>query len=696
MVLRASTQSPRTISLAERLYIRLSAPGKGALSKLLYCMPPPIDGCRVGSVVAGAAASIAAYGATLIQPSGAFLEIANQVQALAAETSDIVDRGDWPPELADPVFRSFRLVPAWALMPRLLAGDLPDGAITTVGAELAFSLAIRKPFKKSFAEHLVEALTDKPKLCNDGTPVWRRKSIKALVAANSIFEIGRSTEQEAAFVDGFALALTRLFRTRIALASEKDHQAVLNHRTQSVQQMRESATWLRQQVEAGDEAAMQMMLGILGFIPMPLVLDLPIVGPWSGDYPMALDFDDGCLKTSMGLFVTGGAKPRAASGATIVPAGDVIVKPTPRFLLAALAAKREATPQARTCGSLLPGAAARSHDMTRANGGNDLPRLKASVARFSNGFGKFAIGVGIDRYLAALVTNDPRIVPTGKFYYAQASREEIWSATQTLYDALGWGETVDMVGGLAVGSQVTPAEPTVARWAEWMRREVEDLAPGRRYTFKSLSLHHNAFAQASASLATFLLALRERKPVHLLASDCVSERVSVSVDDKRCGLIKAAHKVPLHGLLVEQVTLWLAHCRCIDDRLAKLGIDVSSPLRQRLRDILAGKKVPMFFTINWRKGVHSISSDDLAKWWPQDLGLDANFARHFWQPTLRRAGVSSSDIDVYERHHLRGTDARSSTSNKVAANVRQHILAAMDIVVRRLQIQAIPGLAGRA
>jgi hypothetical protein len=100
----------------------------------------------------------------------------------------------------------------------------------------------------------------------------------------------------------------------------------------------------------------------------------------------------------------------------------------------------------------------------------------------------------------------------------------------------------------------------------------------------------------------------------------------------------------------------------------------------------------MFFAINRRKGVHSITADELAKWWQQELGLEANFARHFWQTALRSTGVSSSDIDAFVRHHQRGSDARSSSSSKVPAIVRQEILDAMDCIVDRLKIQAIPGL----
>lgn len=692
MALRISDFHQQTVSLVERLHSRLSVPAKGALTQLAYCLPPPVDGCRVGNVIAGAAASVEAYRVTLVKPSAAFLEVAEKIKVLAMETTDFLDRREWPAELVDPLYRSFRRSPSWALMFRICGSDMPEGAVAAVGGELALSMATRKPFNQSFAQHLVEALTGNPAICSDGTPIWRKKALKSLVAANALFECGRNAAHEAAASDGFTLALGRIFRARIALAREKDHQAVLDHRAQSMAQIRQSAAWLRQRVEAGDESAMQMVIGILGLVPMSLVLDMPLLGPWTDDYLMGFDLDEGCLKTTHSLFVSGGAKPHPGRDSAVVPAGEVIVKPFPRFLLAALSKKRDATPQARTVGALLTKASARSRDMTMASSGNDKPRLKATVARFANGLGKFAVNEGIDRYLAALITNDPRVVPTGKFFYAQASRDEIWSATQSLYQALGWGESAAMVSGPAVGSQVTPEETSVSEWAAWLLSTVKTLAPGRRYTFGGLCRHHNAFAMACASIATFFLALRERSPVHLLASDCTGERVSIAVSDKHCGLVAAGHKIPLHPILSEQLSLWLAHCRCLEARLAKLSIAEASPLRQRLRKILAGEKMPMFFAINRRKGVHSITADELAKWWQQELGLEANFARHFWQTALRSTGVSSSDIDAFVRHHQRGSDARSSSSSKVPAIVRQEILDAMDCIVDRLKIQAIPGL----
>lgn len=696
MALRASIFQQQTVSQVERLYSRLSAPGQGALTQLVYCLPPPVDGCRAGNVIAGAASSIQAYRSTLIQPSALLADVVDKLQILAGETADIVARGDWPAELADPLFRTFRLVPAWALLIRVGGSDLPESAATAVGSELALSLATRKPFSRSFAAHLVEALTGNPTLCSDGTPVWRKKAVKSRDAANALFECGRDPKQEAAAASGFALALARIFRARTVLAREKDHQAVLDYRTQGMAQLRQSAIWLRSQVEAGNESAIQMMLGILANVPMPLGLDMPLLGPWTDDYLMGIDLDDGCIKTIVSLFVKGGAKPRPGHQFAIVPASDVVVKPLPQFLMVALARQREGIPQARTVGALLPKASARSRDMTTVTSGDDAPRLKATVARFANGLGKFAVNEGIDRYLAALITNDPRIVPTGKLFYAQARRDEIWSATQSLYRTLGWGEPAAMVNGPAVGSQVTPEDSSITEWATWLHSTVEALAPGRRYTYASLQRHHNAFAMVCASMAMFFLALRDRNPVHLLASDFVSERLSIAVDDKRCGLVAARHRVPLHPKLAEQLSLWLAHCRCLVQRLSRLGMAEASPLCQRLGQVLAGGKVPMFFTINRRKGVHPISADDLAKWWPQNLRLEANFARHFWQTALRSAGVASSDIDAFVRHHQRGSDPRTSVSSKVAATVRESILDAMDSVVTRLRIQVVRGLVGRA
>lgn len=695
MALRVSDFQQQTVSLVERLHSRLSVPAKGALAQLAYCLPSPVDGCRVGNVITGAVSSIQAYRATLIQPSALLADVVEKLQILADETADIVARGDWPAELADPLFRTFRLVPAWALLIREGGSDLPEGAANAIGSELALSLVTRKPFSRSFAAHLVEALNGNPALCSDGTPVWRKKAVKSIDAANALFECGRGTKQEAAAASGFALALARIFRARTVLAREKDHQAVLDYRTQGMAQLRQSAIWLRQQVEAGNENAMQMMLGILANVPMPLVLDMPLLGPWADDYQMGVDLDDGCLKTMHSLFVKGGAKPRPGRQSAIVPAGDVLVKPLPQFLMATLEKRREDISQACTVGALLPKASARSRDMTVGTSWDDAPRLKATVARFANGLGKFAVNEGIDRYLAALIANDPRIVPTAKFFYSQASRDEIWAATRSLYQALGWGEPAVMVSGPAVGSQVTPQKTAIIEWAAWLRSTVETLAPGRRYTYDSLCRHHNAFAMACASMATFFLALRERSPVHLLASDCIGERFSIAVDDKHCGLIAARHKIPLHLILYEQLSLWLAHCRCLDARLARLGIAEASPLRQRLRKILDGEKVPMFFTINRRKGAHSITADDLAKWWPRELGLEVNFARHFWQTALRSAGVASSDIDIFMRHHQRGSDARSSSSCKVAAIVRQELLNAIDCIAHRLGIRVIPGLVGK-
>lgn len=421
MVLRNATHSVRTVSLVDRLHARLSDTNKAALKKLIYCLPAPIDGCCVVPVAVAATHAIRTYGATLLQPSHLFDEVSRVMDSLATEAEAIAGRGDWPNELAQPLFRGFRRYPAWALMLQIRTGHVPEDAVVSVGAELAHSLLARKPFTESFAKHVVDALIDVPKHCPDGTTVWCKKAVSVRVAAAALFELGPNPNEDSGKVDGFSLAVTRWFRARREFASDQDHQAVCSLSSQIGQQMGASGEFLRQQVTAGNEDAMQMMLGILAGVTTPMATDLPILGPWTEDLAIGLDLDEGCLKTSVDLFAKGHAKPRPGSGDSLVPANDWFVRPLPHFLWEALVAKRAAQPQGRTCGAILPNASARSRDMMQENRSESVPGIKATVARFSNGLAKFAISLGIGRYLAAVATNDFRVVPGGKAYYAQVS-----------------------------------------------------------------------------------------------------------------------------------------------------------------------------------------------------------------------------------------------------------------------------------
>ncbi|GAA5172319.1 hypothetical protein GCM10025770_38270 [Viridibacterium curvum] len=308
--------------------------------------------------------------------------------------------------------------------------------------------------------------------------------------------------------------------------------------------------------------------------------------------------------------------------------------------------------------------------------------------------GALAVTCGIDRYLGALVTHDFRITPTGKFYYARASREEIWDASALLFGELGWGAPTAMLSGLAVGSAVTPIHETVTRWFRWLEESLDAANPGRNYSLSGLLEHHRVYVRCAASIASFLLAARATKRLRLSAADVLDE--TIAYQDKRVGEFPGNSAITVCETLQQQLHLVQCHCAALLRRLLRLGVQRTTLLCKCLAAASIGKDVPLIVDINRLHRPQDISTNELHSWWPADFALEPNWPRHFWQSALREHGLPSSLIDRWVRHTLAGCDPYANTSNTtvVAANAR--INAAVEVTLRELGIHALAGLSQKS
>lgn len=319
-----------------------------------------------------------------------------------------------------------------------------------------------------------------------------------------------------------------------------------------------------------------------------------------------------------------------------------------------------------------------------------------TFARLQNSMGKVAVAFGIDRYLGGLITADPRLFPTAKLFYSSASRHEIWEAATIFYAELGWGPPVALAPGVAVGSMVTPTENAIKKWFAWMEEEVNAARPARRYSLERLLEFHNKVALACASLDSFFQVLRARHTVHVSAMDYAVPAGLLGLTDKRVGRVVGNRLTILFPAAATQRSLYIEHCDELDRRLDKFGIERSTRLRIQLQKILGGKDVPAYFTVGPHLRPRALGTVDLAKWWPAHLCLEGNFARHYMQTALRRAGVKSTDIDAFVRHTQDGNDPWSSTGNAVPAQWVERVATAAQATFDEAGIEPVPGLRKRS
>ena len=658
--------------IAPKSFEELSPVGKAALRSFLYVVQAPPD--KIGHTLAIGTATrcVKAYRDLLISPNQLMEEIEEQMRQLGEEIGEDIMK--WHVGS-----RRLSQFPSWKMLIALSSGESDKEIRESIGAEIAYCMHTQRRFSKTLAQLTLKVVKER-----ELSTAWRNCAARIKTRSDKLFDQGGVSEQDITTEDPFLESIKRHFRAKVFFGRDKDHQCVSDARSETDRQLMAHAGKLRAGVESGDETSALTVIAGLSGIPLKMAMNLPLQqSSMDEDWLMVLDAQSGCLKTSIELFSEGRAAGNRSSALAL--AGDIIVKPLPSFLAEYLRglAKLHASPD--TLGDLLEG----------ANPFEKAPRrhgLDATPARLKNALPQFAVRQGVDRYVAALIFNEPRIVPTGKFFYATASREEIWSASTTLYDVLGWGDPVNFQDGLAVGSRVTPKDSTIREWHKWMADQLSQRRPGKRYQMESLIEFHNKYALYCASMTTFLLALRQRKQLCISGRELVSDSRTIGIFDKRVGEFPSKRPVPVSDCLRKVFDYWSGHCRVLDARLAKLGLDELCSIRQHLREIIECNEASAFFIVNEKQKTVPVGSYDLASWWAETYGLETNFGRHFWQTALRHAGIASSEIDAFVRHSVSGCDPSSLTSSFVMADWIARIVKAIDSTIESIGITPVSGL----
>lgn len=649
-------------------------------------MPPPdAPGCRVA--IAQAEVSITSYLVGLgASANESLLDLASAVASLRAE----IDNLPLPPFSRAAMWRRLSRAPAWRLFLEMEGTQLPRAVVEGIGAELAWAWAGGFRFSPSLATNLRRSIAIGADL-TQSAQVPFKQLLAATRTAYVLFHTKSLIPASSDDPKQVALEIRRWFRNQVYYANDKTQQGIPYHRTQSIPQFVASCMEQRRRVESGDNLAAQICYGGLLCLGSDLVAKIPIFDSETpNDWVIAIDVDCGCLLFAITLFAEGGASsPIRAAVSAITPSSSIFVTPIPVFLADLCHKRWQENPGARNLGALLPV----SEPLVATTKTLDQAGMIApSYARFRNTFALFAIANGIDRYVTSIVCHDPRVVPSGKFFYSRCTREEAWEASDQLFSALSWGPAVPLVPGLPGGSQVTPTDDTVHEWFTWLSQEVESVRPMQLHSVEPLFVFHNVFMRATASVLSLVLVLRERKEIPLTGQSIAGRGATLTLADKRVGEVPGPRAVPLPGIANSLIDATLSHITATNASLDALGISADSAIRTRFRQILAGDPVPLYSTI--RRGRHSrLGTKELEDWWPKRFGMAGNGGRHFFQNALRDQKVHSTDIDIYSRHVLRGIAPSSSTSLKSLLSVSERLVPAIDEIAAKAGLRVLKGLA---
>jgi hypothetical protein len=143
--------------------------------------------------------------------------------------------------------------------------------------------------------------------------------------------------------------------------------------------------------------------------------------------------------------------------------------------------------------------------------------------------------------------------------------------------------------------------------------------------------------------------------------------------------------------VAEQVRLWLAHLKILDERLIKLGIPETHQLRIRIKAVLSGEKVPLFFQL-LRETVVEVGSKHVRKSLPKILRIKFDYGRHFMENEMRRRGIPSIFVDASSRRQIEGTSVTNATSAVAQIHWLTKVADAIDQIALSLNMTPVVGL----
>jgi hypothetical protein len=476
-------------------------------------------------------------------------------------------------------------------------------------------------------------------------------------------------------------------------ASQAEHQGISHQAALPEVQLLELMRRLRASIESRMDHAQSVvnLTSLLCGFPPDLAARLPL-GPADGNaHAAVLDTTWGVVVIDYGQILLMGSAAVPENGVAR-PATRRLIKPLPRFLVAALRELHRANPTARSLGEMC------SHESLAKGQPLDDQRfgfLRATSARTLKGIAAFALRLGIDRYHAALCATAPELCGHARLFYIRSNSEHYLLDLNRLYGGLGLGPANATHIEVDFGSAVVPADRDV-RWCfDHLVAQQRAALPGRRYTLATLIQFHNTCVTAWGFLFAFVLGLRESRVMDFCASRCRPGLRLMEVADKRADEFKRMHPVMLGDVARTQVALVWSHLQELQRRAKALGVPASTPWMVRLRKALQHERTALLFRIDSSQAI-PLGTADFQHAVPPERRMVANAGRHYWQTHFYEIGLSTSDIDRWARHSPAGRQTATAQDTVIFDDVAARLLAMQGRQLNELGLSAIAGLSKRA
>lgn len=475
--------------------------------------------------------------------------------------------------------------------------------------------------------------------------------------------------------ESFELYLQRQFRRKINYADPKARQGAMDFKTLPIPKFRMMAEQLRKSCEAGNDLAAKILVAALLGIPFKHIDKLPLIDSGKDNWVLALSCNEGVVKFDLDTIVPGGLQ---GFGEDYVRGSKILVKPLPVFLRDYLQKRYQ------------------NSQNTPVNLGELLNQSQATdytyevIAKFLNSVARVAINCGeIDPFLADLIANDFRVLPSSKGYYRQTTRESLWHASTQFFNKVGWGNPVPFVHGLNFGSQAVLTDDAVKSMFADLADAIQKARPSNNATLERLFAFHEQYTVYVGVLSIFVMSMRASKRLDIFTDEVASGQRYILINDKNVHANGSLQPVAINKILQQQFHLYKIHCISLLKRLKSRKCPQRNFIKA-LEKIAQNEHTPLLVTTLEPSG---ISTSFLTKY----IGgnIEANFGRHYWETTFQECGVTSRESAAHLRHQSAFSFNWDGKSDFVLSELIERLDNAQCQKLNELGIAALVGLASR-
>lgn len=567
--------------------------------------------------------------------------------------------------------------PAWAHFATLASS--PSNDIKTVlGAEFIVAHILKRQFRASVIKDVKKAASEL-----DFIYVTKKISARLKRQAHQLLAEShtRSNKELQIYVRVLATLSGQLHPMRITQRQDAGTSVQLSDCEALL-----AAQILRNNALAGCMVSLQVVIAFCLGIVWDVALDVPFTHVSGDDWIADLNLATGITRIDLKPVLP--VQAQAQNGHA--PSAPVLVRSIPEFAYELLVLVASKCPDIK-CLRDVNQTQLQSHYPIPGAVGELAGRL--TIAKFIGSRGRIAKVAGLDAATTAYCACDLTKIGKAKHSYITFNPEEIWKASELVFEYLAWGKPVppSVPNGVGIGSSATPSKGTARAMDAYLLHQYQEVKAGKKYTLESLYKHHNSYAIFCSHRVVFLESGRLADEYSLLASDYPIGATFGRLNDKSPDDFIGRSPIPIPVCVSNQIALWISNLAIFDTRLEKLRVACDDPVRLRIQEILNGKAVPLFFQI--ANGVPaSIGSADISRVLPAELKLKLDSGRHFMPNELRRNGIHSPFVDGMVRHHTAGTAMSGSMANTTQIEWLSTTADAIDFVAIELGFFPVVGL----